>query len=50
VETTEDDEAERALLFGDGGGLGCGGFSWLALDATELFGIGEDDIHVLVES
>lgn len=41
------------LLLNGLGGRRCarsGGLGLLALDASELFGIGEDKVHVLVES
>lgn len=50
VEAAEDDEAKGALLFGDGGSLRGGGFGGLALDTTEFFGVGEDNVHVLMVS
>jgi hypothetical protein len=47
VATTKDDETQCALFLGDGGDLRGGGLGGLALDAAELFGIGEDHVHVL---
>lgn len=47
VHAAEDDETEGTLLFRDSRGLVSSGFGCLALDATEFFGIGEDNVHVL---
>jgi hypothetical protein len=55
VGAADNGQAKGTLLFGldslaAGAGTGRGRFVLLALDASELFGIGEDEVHVLVKS
>lgn len=50
MQAAQDDEAERALFFGDGGGAaswGGGGFGGFSFDAAEFLSVGKDDVHVL---
>lgn len=57
MSTAHDGEAERALLFGldclccsGAGGTRCTGrLRLLLLDSAELFGVGKDEVHVLVK-
>lgn len=47
----DDGQADGASLFGLGVRLGStgGGLALLSTRAAELFGVGEDEVHVLVE-